>query len=177
MPSRNDAGHTTVRTKNRKITENPRNARATDTQSNMCRSVIALACIALKIGGSYGTNRAARLARWQARGRRARRHILYLLKDVPQTTGAVCDALSQIDRCTVMQHLKVLEKAGLVVVERRGRERWNHLDALPIHDIQNRWVGPYAAYAVTMMAQIKGTLDDEAAPASAARVHNAPDKT
>ena len=36
---------------------------------------------------------------------------------------------TDLDRCTVMQHLKVLDEAGLVLVQRRGRERWNHLAA------------------------------------------------
>ncbi|WFE73998.1 helix-turn-helix transcriptional regulator [Roseinatronobacter sp. S2] len=106
---------------------------------------------------------------FKALGHRARRQMLDLLKDAPQTTGALCDALPEIDRCTVMQHLRVLEKAGLVVVERRGRERWNHLDALPIHDIQQRWIGPYAAHAVSMMAQIRHAVDDETGSATTAR--------
>jgi len=103
-------------------------------------------------------------ALFKALGHRARRQMLDLLKGGPQTTGALCDALPEIDRCTVMQHLRVLEKAELVVVERRGRERWNHLDALPIHEIQKRWIGPYAAYAVTMLAQLKGAVGDETHP-------------
>lgn len=107
-------------------------------------------------------------ALFKALGHRVRRQMLDLLKDAPQTTGALCDALPDIDRCTVMQHLKALEKAGLVVVERRGRERWNHLDALPIHEIQQRWIGPYAAHAVTMLAQIKGALDEETRPVTEA---------
>src|SRR3546814_6537333 len=56
-----------------------------------------------------------------------RRQILYDLKDQPLTTGALCGHFADIDRCTVMQHLKLLEDAGLVIPERRGRERWNHL--------------------------------------------------
>ena len=78
--------------------------------------------------------------------------MLDLLKKGPLTTGHLCEALPKIDRCTVMQHLKVLEKAGLVVVERRGRERWNHLDALPIQAVHERWIGPYAAYAAQLPA-------------------------
>lgn len=61
-----------------------------------------------------------------------RRQILDDLKDQPLTTGALCDHFADLDRCTVMQHLKVLEEAGLVIAERRGRERWNHLNAMPI---------------------------------------------
>ena len=40
-----------------------------------------------------------------------------------------------------MQHLKVLEDADLVIVRREGRERWNHLNALPIKHIHDRWIG------------------------------------
>ena len=52
-----------------------------------------------------------------------RRQILDDLKDQPLTTGALCGHFADIDRCTVMQHLKVLEDAGLVIAERRGRTR------------------------------------------------------
>jgi DNA-binding transcriptional ArsR family regulator len=96
---------------------------------------------------------------FKALGHRARRHILDLLKDDPRTTGMLCDLLPEIDRCTVMQHLKVLEEAGLIIVERRGRERWNHLDALPIHAIHERWIGPYAAYAAGMLSRLKRDLE------------------
>lgn len=94
-------------------------------------------------------------ALFKALGHRARRQLLDLLKAGPQTTGALCEALPQLDRCSVMQHLRVLEGAGLVVVERRGRERWNHLDTLPIHALHERWIGPYAAYAVNMLGALK----------------------
>lgn len=98
---------------------------------------------------------------FKALGHRVRREILDLIKDAPKTTGMLCEALHGHDRCTVMQHLGVLEKAGLVVVERRGRERWNHLDALPICEIQDRWIGPYAAHAADMLNRLKHSLDEE----------------
>ena len=102
-------------------------------------------------------------ALFKALGHRARRRILDLIKDGPQTTGALCETMTDLDRCTVMQHLSVLEKAGLVVVERRGRERWNHLDALPIYDVQKRWIGPYAAHAVSILKGLE-TLAETDAP-------------
>lgn len=101
-------------------------------------------------------------ALFKALGHRVRRQILDLIKDGPKTTGALCEALTDIDRCTVMQHLSVLEKAGLVVVERRGRERWNHLDALPIHEVQKRWIGPYAAHAVGMLEDLEAQARSDA---------------
>ncbi len=99
---------------------------------------------------------------FKALGHRARRRILDLLKAESRTTGMLCDLLPELDRCTVMQHLGVLEEAGLVIAERRGRERWNHLDALPVHAIHERWIGPYAAYAAAMLSKLKKTLDQPA---------------
>lgn len=83
-----------------------------------------------------------------------RRRLLDLLKIEPRTTGMLCDLTPDLDRCTVMQHLKVLEQAGLLISEKRGRERWNHLDALPIQAIHERFIGPYAAYAATMLSRL-----------------------
>jgi DNA-binding transcriptional ArsR family regulator len=88
-----------------------------------------------------------------------RREILDLLKDRPRTTGDLCARFPALDRCTVMQHLGVLHRAGLVVVQRRGRERWNHLDVLPIKLIHDRWIGTYARSAVDLLANLKSDLE------------------
>ncbi len=96
---------------------------------------------------------------FKALGHRVRRRILDVLKQGPQTTGMLCDAFPDIDRCTVMQHLGVLEEAELIMVQRKGRERWNSLDALPIHAIHERWIGPYAAYAASMLARLKRNVE------------------
>ena len=88
-----------------------------------------------------------------------RRAILDVLRDQPLTTGALCELFPDLDRCTVMQHLKVLEGADLVQVERRGRTRWNHLNPLPIHDIHERWIGPHAAYAVSILSRLKKNME------------------
>ncbi len=88
-----------------------------------------------------------------------RRRLLDALKDNPRTTGDLCTLFHPLDRCTVMQHLKVLEAAGLVIATRRGRERWNHLDPLPIRDIHERWIGPYAALAVDRLAALRAGLE------------------
>jgi DNA-binding transcriptional ArsR family regulator len=88
-----------------------------------------------------------------------RRSILDLLKDNPQTTGALCAQFPDLDRCTVMQHLKVLEEAELVIAQRKGRERWNHLNPLPIKHIHDRWIGPYAAHAVGLLDRLKNDLE------------------
>lgn len=88
-----------------------------------------------------------------------RRGLLDALRDRPQTTGDLCARFPALDRCTVMQHLKILEAADLVIVKRVGRERWNHLNPLPIKHIHDRWIGPYAASAVEMLDRLKGDLE------------------
>ena len=88
-----------------------------------------------------------------------RRAILDQLKDGPLTTGALCERFSDLDRCTVMQHLKVLEEADLVVARREGRERWNHLNAIPIKLIHDRWIGPHAARAADLLGRLADDLE------------------
>ncbi|RZJ17935.1 MAG: ArsR family transcriptional regulator [Brevundimonas sp.] len=88
-----------------------------------------------------------------------RRAILDALTDAPQTTGALCERFLPLDRCTVMQHLKVLEGADLIIVQRNGRERWNHLNPLPIKQVHDRWIGPHAARAVEVLERLKTDLE------------------
>ena len=88
-----------------------------------------------------------------------RRQILDDLRDHPLTTGTLCAHFAELDRCTVMQHLKVLEDSDLVIAVRKGRERWNHLNPLPIHDIHERWIGPHAAAATGKLAKLKRDLE------------------
>lgn len=88
-----------------------------------------------------------------------RRAMLDALKDEPQTTGALCERFQPLDRCTVMQHLKVLEGADLIIVQRKGRERWNHLNPLPIKQVHDRWIGPYAMRAVDVLDRLKTDLE------------------
>ncbi|MCZ4109461.1 metalloregulator ArsR/SmtB family transcription factor [Brevundimonas diminuta] len=88
-----------------------------------------------------------------------RRQMLDCLKEGPVTTGGLCERFDDMDRCTVMQHLKVLEGAGLVVARREGRERWNHLDALPIKRIHDRWISEYAGHALSLIDRLRNDLE------------------
>jgi DNA-binding transcriptional ArsR family regulator len=90
-----------------------------------------------------------------------RRAMLDALKDEPQTTSALCARFADLDRCTVMQHLKVLEEADLVIARREGRERWNYLNVLPIKHIHDRWIGPYAMHAVAILDRLKGNQEGD----------------
>jgi DNA-binding transcriptional ArsR family regulator len=89
-----------------------------------------------------------------------RRDILDLLKVTARTTGELCTRFSDLDRCTVMQHLGVLEKADLIVVRRQGRLRWNYLNPLPIKQIYDRWISRYASGAVELLARMKRDMEN-----------------
>jgi DNA-binding transcriptional ArsR family regulator len=88
-----------------------------------------------------------------------RREILDLLKDEPKTTGEICDHFDELDRCTVMQHVGVLEKAGLIIAKREGRKRWNYLNVVPIREIYDRWINKYATPSVELLTRLKHDLD------------------
>ena len=98
---------------------------------------------------------------FKALSSQVRRQILDDLRDQPLTTGTLCAHFAELDRCTVMQHLKVLEEADLVIAVRKGRERWNHLNAIPIQEIHERWIGPHAAAATAKLAKLKRELEGE----------------
>ena len=88
-----------------------------------------------------------------------RRLMLDAIKLAPLTTGALCEKFPEMDRCTVMQHLKVLEEADLIIPRRQGRERWNHLNALPIQAIHDRWISQYATHALSILDRLKADLE------------------
>jgi DNA-binding transcriptional ArsR family regulator len=82
-----------------------------------------------------------------------RRKILDLLRDAPMTTGELGKQLPWLDRTTttVMQHLRVLEKARLIISKKEGRCRWNYLDVSPIQRIHERWIQAYATPSANML--------------------------
>ncbi len=107
---------------------------------------------------------------FRALGHATRREMLDLLRRAPRTTGELCSHFDRLDRCTVMQHLAVLERADLVAFRSVGRQRWNYLNVLPIKEIHDRWIGSYASRAVDLLARLRRDLEEpvkaeKAAPA------------
>jgi DNA-binding transcriptional ArsR family regulator len=103
------------------------------------------------------SDRQERIFKALADGRR--RKILDLLASDPLTTGELCTHFPKLHRTTVMQHLGVLERANLIIVKRAGRLRWNYINALPIKEIYDRWISPYATDAVFLLAWMKRELE------------------
>ncbi|MGW6694863.1 ArsR/SmtB family transcription factor [Rhodococcus sp. NPDC054953] len=83
-----------------------------------------------------------------------RRRMLDILKDASCTTGELCAHFPDLDRTTVLQHLRVLERADLVTGRKVGRERRLALAPLPIKRIHDRWIGEYARAAVDLLHEL-----------------------
>ncbi len=62
-------------------------------------------------------------------------------------------------RQSVTKHLAVLEGAGLVTTRRRGREKLHYLNAAPIQELADRWIGRYHRDRVVALADLKRTLE------------------
>lgn len=91
---------------------------------------------------------------WKALANPVRREILDRLRQRPMTTGELAGQF-ELSRFAVMQHLGVLVEAGLVFVRRQGRERWNHLNPMPIHQIARRWIRPFEAESAERLLRLK----------------------
>lgn len=96
---------------------------------------------------------------FKALARKDRRHILDLLRDGPMKTGDIDARLPYLDRTTVMQHLRVLENARLIISKKEGRCRWNYLDVSPIQGIYERWIEAYAAPSAALLSRLRQDLE------------------
>jgi uncharacterized protein YndB with AHSA1/START domain len=78
-----------------------------------------------------------------------------------QTLGQLERRLA-MTRFGVMKHLRVLEDARLVVTRWRGREKLHFLNAVPIHQIHNRWIDKYSAPIAAMLTGLKKAIEEDA---------------
>lgn len=76
-----------------------------------------------------------------------------------QTLGQLGERLD-MKRQSVTQHLDVLVAAGLVSVVRRGRERLHHLNPVPIHEIQARWISEFDRPRLHAITAIKNRAEE-----------------
>lgn len=83
-----------------------------------------------------------------------RRRMLDVLRAASCTTGELCARFPELNRTTVLQHLRVLEEAELVTGRKVGRERHLALAPLPIRRIHDRWIGEYARAAVDLLDRL-----------------------
>jgi DNA-binding transcriptional ArsR family regulator len=86
-----------------------------------------------------------------------RRRILDTLKREPGcNVNSVCAVFDgELGRFAVMKHLTTLEAAGLVVTERRGRDKLLWFNPTPIQWIHERWTTDFSAYWAARLTRLK----------------------
>lgn len=75
-----------------------------------------------------------------------------------QSLRELCAGLD-MTRQAASKHLAVLEAANLITTVRRGREKLHYLNAAPINDIAERWIGRYDQERVRALADLKHALE------------------
>jgi uncharacterized protein YndB with AHSA1/START domain/DNA-binding transcriptional ArsR family regulator len=89
-----------------------------------------------------------------------RRRLLDMLHErSAMTLGELCEGL-QIRRQSVSQHLQMLEAANLVSLRRDGRRKLHYLNAVPIHEIQRRWIWKFEEVHLGALATVKQRAEE-----------------
>ena len=96
---------------------------------------------------------------WKALSDPTRRIILDQLRSGAKTTTEIVDAFPDMTRHAVMKHIDVLRDVGLVSTREDGRRRINSLNAIPIRQIYERWVGPFAEVWSSTLLRIKDDFE------------------
>jgi len=81
-----------------------------------------------------------------------------LRKTNGQTLGELCEHL-EMTRQAVTKHLVLLEKANLIAVVWRGREKLHYLNPMPLHEIYERWIGKYERHRLQALSDLKKGLE------------------
>jgi DNA-binding transcriptional ArsR family regulator len=80
-------------------------------------------------------------------------------RDGRTLTELEADVATKMTRFGVMKHLRLLERAGLVVTRRAGRTKLHFLNPVPIRLIHDRWIDKYTERRVAVLADLKTELE------------------
>lgn len=92
---------------------------------------------------------------WKALADPTRRELLDLLRDGPRQTTDLVESFPHLSRFAVMKHLDVLRESGLVSTRSEGRRRINSLNAAPLRDVIERWIGKYEGYWANSLLRVR----------------------
>lgn len=88
-----------------------------------------------------------------------------------QTLRELCEHLAMA-RQSATQHLDVLERANLVAVVRRGRERLHYVNPAPVQEIAERWISGFDKPRLQALSSIKHQAEEYAMTDQSAAVPN-----
>ncbi|MGI9614031.1 MAG: ArsR/SmtB family transcription factor [Acidimicrobiales bacterium] len=82
-----------------------------------------------------------------------------LFDDDGQTLTELCAQLPTMTRHGVMNHLRVLERAGLVTTTRMGKAKHHYLNPVPIRLVRDRWINRYADAQVDRLVDVQARAE------------------
>jgi DNA-binding transcriptional ArsR family regulator len=88
-----------------------------------------------------------------------RREILGLLRGRRRSVGEIASHFA-VSRPAISKHLRLLDRAGLVVYRPEGTSRVCELNAAPLRQVE-RWVGRYRAFWTDSLERLKATLEED----------------
>jgi DNA-binding transcriptional ArsR family regulator len=97
---------------------------------------------------------------WKALSDPTRRAILDALRDGPRKTTEIVEKFPDLTRFAVMKHIDVLRGANLINTRKDGRERINSLNVVPIRQIYERWVSPFAELWSSLLLGVKDDVEN-----------------
>jgi DNA-binding transcriptional ArsR family regulator len=95
--------------------------------------------------------------------------MLDLLRERPGMHIAALGTHFAMSDVAVLKHVRVLERAGLVLSRREGRIRQLYFNVMPIQAIYERWTDEYGAFWAGQVAAIKSRVEGRAQQRGARR--------
>src|SRR5450755_4571537 len=109
---------------------------------------------------------------FQALAHRDRRRVLDLVRNNP---GCCVEDLSphfSTSRIAVLKHLRVLERAQLIISEKVGRKRRLYFNVVPIQIVYDRWASDYSALWAGELTRVKYRVETASLKNQAKRKRN-----
>lgn len=107
-----------------------------------------------------------------------RRRMLDLLKrEGGCNVNRVCEFFAgEVGRHAVMKHLAALERGGLLVTAKDGRDKRLWFDPTPLQLIHERWTTEYSAFWAAQLTRLKYSAEGAEVRALPSRATGAPAK-
>lgn len=90
-----------------------------------------------------------------------RRALLDALRDEVPKRLKELETVVDMSRAGVQKHLQILENAGLVLTEWRGREKLHFLNAVPVREVYERWVSRLSGDWSARLLRLKETNEED----------------
>ena len=88
-----------------------------------------------------------------------RRRMIDLLMEMPGISVSALASNFDCSRIAVTKHVAALEIAGLILSEKRGRERQLFFNVVPIQQIYDRWTTRYSSFWAQRLTDLESRIE------------------